>query len=524
MALTALGPALAACGRSGGAAGGPPILRRGTANEPRSLDPHFVPGNAGAALMYDMFEGLVAVGASGELIPGLADSYTVSPDGIVYTFRLRDSLKWSDGSPLTAEDFVYSFRRSVDPTQATRSGRVLSAVKNFRAILRGQKSPDQLGVSAPDEQTVVIELESPTSYFADAIASFSASVVPRHAIEAGGERWTAPENIVVSGAYTLAEWVPNTSIRLRKNPYYYDAANVPIEEVVFYPVERPATAVTRYRAGELDIVFSIPADQIEAIRASGLGEDVHTSPSIGVFYVVLNNKAGPTTDVRVREALSLTVDRDLICNQLLRNEGLPAYTIVPSAMPNYESPVMPMASQSMDQRKARARALLEQAGYTEANPLSITFKFGGQESNRRVAVALQSMWSEVGIDVTLENVGANGVVGDARSGNFEAMRYQYYAPFQDAVTFLALLQSDANVNVSGYANPDYDHALLVADRTLDPEQRVRALQDVERMVMSQYPVIPIYYNQRNYLVSQRVEGWVDNVRGEHLSRFLSLKA
>jgi oligopeptide transport system substrate-binding protein len=516
-----LGTLLSACG-GGGRTAGPPVLRRGTANEPRSLDPHYVPGNAGAALMYDMFEGLMAVDAAGDLIPGLAESHTVSPDGLIYTFTLRENLRWSDGTPLTSEDVVYSFRRSVDPSLATRSGRVLSAVRNYRQILRGLIPPVRLAVSGPDPRTVRIEIETPTSYMLDALASFSAAIVPRHAIEPHGERWTTPANIVTSGAYTLAEWIPNTSIRLVKNANYHDAANVAIEEVIFYPVERPATAVTRFRAQELDIVFNIPADQIDSLRSSGYAEQIHSSPSIGVFYVLLNLKTGPTRDVRVREALSLTVDRDLISRQLLRNEGDPAYTIVPAAMPNYEAPPLPMQSMSMDERKARARALLQEAGYPAANPLPITYNFGGQESNRRIAVALQSMWQEIGINVTLENVGGNGVVADARTGNFEAMRYQYYAPFQDPVVFLQLMQSEANVNLSGYANPTFDAALLAADRTLDPAERVRRLQEVERMIMADFPVIPIYYNQRNYLVAPRVQGWVDNVRGEHVSRFLSL--
>ncbi|MEZ6023791.1 MAG: peptide ABC transporter substrate-binding protein [Hyphomonadaceae bacterium] len=397
-----------------------------------------MPGNAGAALMYDMFEGLIAVDAAGELIPGLAESHTLSPDGLTYTFTLRENLKWSDGTPLTSEDVVYSFRRSVDPTLATRSGRVLSAVRNYRQILRGQIPPDRLGVSAPDERTVVIEIESPTSYMLDALASFSAAIVPRHAIEPNGERWTTPDNIVTSGPYTLAEWIPNTSIRLVKNENYHDAANVSIAEVIFYPVERPATAVTRYRAGELDVVFNIPADQIESLRSGGLAEQIHSSASIGVFYVLLNNKSGPTQDQRVREALSLTVDRNLIANQLLRNEGDPAYTIVPAAMPDYDSPPMPMEAMSMDERKARTQSLLQAAELQRLQSAALPTSSAARIS-RRIAVALQAMWQEVGINVTLDNVGGNGVVADARVPAI-SKRCAISTPFQDPVVFLQLMQ------------------------------------------------------------------------------------
>ncbi|MCR6646088.1 MAG: peptide ABC transporter substrate-binding protein [Terricaulis sp.] len=514
--------ALSACGGAREAPAG--VLRRGTANEPQSLDPHYVPGNAGAALMYDMFEGLMSYDAEGRLTSGLAESYEVSNDGLRYTFTLYDNLKWSDGTPLTSEDFIYSFRRSADPASATRSGRVLGAVQNFRQITRGEAPVETLGITAPDARTVVVDLEYPASYLPDVLASFSSAVVPRHAIEAHAERWTRPENIVVSGAYTLAEWVPNTSIRLKKNPHFHHADQVEIDEVIFYPVERPATAVTRFRAGELDIVFNIPPDQIDALREAGFGEAIRSSPTVGVFYALLNNREAPTNDPRVREALSLSVDRELICNTLLRGEGDPAYSIVPAAMPDYEHAQIPMESQPIEARRERARALLSEAGYSAANPLAVTYKFGGQEINRRVAVALQSMWREIGVNAQLENVGGNSIVADARNGNYEAMRYQYYAPYQDPVAFLLLLQSEANTNFSFFNNAEFDRLLDRADRTPDEALRKQRLREVEEFAMSQFPVIPIYFNRRNYLVNTRVKGWRENVRGEHLSRYLSIES
>ncbi len=519
------GVALAGLGACGGGREAPAnMLRRGTANEPQSLDPHYVPGNAGAALMYDMFEGLMSYDAEGRLTSGLAESYEVSSDGLRYTFRLYENLKWSDGRDLTSEDFIYSFRRSADPASATRSGRVLGAVRNFRQIVRGEAPVETLGITAPDARTVVVELEYPASYLPDVLASFSSAVVPRHAIEAHAERWTRPENIVVSGAYTLSEWIPNTSIRLRKNPYFHHANEVEIEEIVFYPIERPATAVTRFRAGELDVVFNIPPDQIDALREGGYGDAIRSAPTIGVFYALLNNRDGPTRDPRVREALSLSVDRELICNTLLRGEGDPAYSIVPAAMPDYEHAVIPMASQSIEERRERAKALLSEAGYSASKPLSVTYKFGGQEINRRVAVALQSMWRDIGVSAELENVGGNSIVADARNGNYQAMRYQYYAPYQDPVAFLLLLQSEANTNFSFFDNAKYDRMLDQADRTPSEALRKQRLREVEAFGMSQFPVIPVYFNRRNYLVNTRVQGWRENVRGEHLSRYLSLKS
>jgi oligopeptide transport system substrate-binding protein len=497
------------------------MLRRGTSDEPRTLDPHFVPGNAGAAIMYDMFEGLLAIDASGLLRPGLAETYTMSPDGLVYTFKLRENLKWSDGQPLVADDVVFSFRRSADPKTAARSGRVLFPLKNFPAIVRGDMPVERLGVTAPDPRTVVIEVDQPTAYLPDILASFSAGVVPRHKIEAFGDRWTNPENIAVSGAYTLEEWVGNTHIKLKKNPNHYDAANIKIDQVMFFPIERPQTALTRFRGGELDVAFGVPPDQIDWLEAN-YGKELRSAPVSGVFYALLNNRVAPTNDVRVRKALSISVDREQISATLLRNEAEPAYGIVPNAMPGHEPNPMPFAKQPIAARVEEAKALLAEAGYGPNNPLKITYKFGGQESNRRIAVALQQMWQALGAEVTLENVGANAVVADARTGSYQAMRYTYYAPYPDPVAFLKLFESGANTNFSFYADPAYDQMLQRADRIIDKAERTQALREVENKIMAQFPVIPIYFHFRYYLVGQRVQGWVENPRGEHLTRYLSL--
>lgn len=521
--LAAMSLALAGCG--GGQSASDPanasVLRRSTSDEPRSLDPHFVPGNAGAAIMNDMFEGLLAKAADGKVIPGLAESYTVSEDGTVYTFTLRENIRWSDGKPITSEDFVYSFRRAADPATAARAARALFPIRNARAVIRGSLPPDRIGVSAPDARTVVVELERPTAYITDILSSFPTSVVPRHVIEQHGQRWTAAGTMVTSGAYTLAEWISNTHIKLRKNAHYHDAANVGIDEVIYYPVERPATALTRFRAGELDVVFNVPVNQMDWIKET-YPDELKSSRVIGLFYALINNERAPTNDPRVREALSISVDRDLIASTLLRNESEPAYSIVPASMPDYEINPLPYSREPIAQRQQRARELLAQAGYNERNPLRITYKFGGQEINRRVAVALQTMWQAIGVQAELDNVGANAAVADARDGNYTAMRYTYYAPFKDPVSFLRLLDSESNTNFSRYRNPEYDRALFEADGIVDPEARHQRLREVEAMAMRDHPVIPIYYPIRYYLVSSRVQGWVAHPGGEHLTRHLTL--
>lgn len=499
------------------------VLRRSTSAEPRSLDPQLASGNS-TALIYDMFEGLLGIDAVGVERPGLAERHEISPDGLTYTFHLRDGIKWSDGAPITADDVLFSYRRSVDPELAARGGRALFRVANFREVLTGRRPLEDLGVSAPDPRTVVIRLDQPTPYMLELVSSAALAIVPRHVVEQHGDQWTSPGKMVTSGAYTLQEVVPNTYIKLAKNPHYYDAEQVAIEEVLYYGVENPATALTRFRANELDLVFNVPLNRLDELRERYANE-LHDELAIGVFYILLNNKRGPTQDVRVREALFLTVDRDRMSASVLRGEGEIAGGIVPRSVPNYQPPRLPFQTMSHDQRKARAGELLRAAGYSEARPLRITYKFGGVEINRLIAVALKSMWEEVGIvQVTLENVGGSGVVRDAASGNFEAMRYNYYASYSDPVAMLRLLGTGNNMNMSDYSNPAFDAALEDADRMMDLPARSRRLAEVEAMAMQDFPVIPIFYNKRYYLVGQQVAGFRSNPNGKHPSRYMSFTA
>jgi oligopeptide transport system substrate-binding protein len=521
--LALAAPLLGLAGCSSGGDGGKSVLRRSTSSEPRSLDPQQASGNS-TALVYDMFEGLLGIDAVGNERPGIAERHEVSADGLTYTFHLRDGLKWSDGAPLTSDDVLYTYRRSVDPKAAARGGRALFRVVNFRKVISGKLPVEEIGVSAPDPRTFVIRLSQPTPYMLELVSSAALAIVPRHVVEKYGDQWTSPGKMVTCGAYALSEVVPNTYIKLVKNEHYYDAKDVKIEEVVYYGVENPATALTRFRANELDLVFNVPLNRIDELR-SNYAKELRDELAIGVFYILLNNRKGPTQDIKVREALFLAVDRDRLSSSILRGEGEVATGIVPRSVPDYEQPRLPFQDLDKAQRKARAVSLLREAGYSESNPLRITYKFGGVEINRLIAVALKSMWDEVGlISATLENVGASGVVRDAGTGNFEAMRYTYYAPYADPVAMLRLLTAENSMNVSGYSNAAFDEALDDADKMMDLPARSKRLTEIEAMVMKDFPVIPIYYNKRYYLVSQRVSGFESNPNGKHPSRYMSFTA
>lgn len=516
LTLTALIGALFLSGATYGA-----TLHRGTNSEPRSLDPHRAVGNSAAVILYDLFTGLMTLDAAGKVTPGVAESYTLSDDGLTYTFNLRPNLAWSDGTPLTAADFVYSFQRVLTPDTAARFASQLYPIVNAQAVNQGQMEPDALGVSAPDDRTFVVQLNKPTAYLPQLMASNPASPVPRHVIELEGRSWTRPGKMVSNGAYKLIEQVPATLIRAAKNDAFYDAANVSIDEIVYYPTENQGTSLSRFRAGELDVVLNFPADQIPRIRET-MPETLHITPALGVYYLAPNVREAPFDDPRVRRALSLAIDRQAIVERLLPPGTVAATNMVPAVTSGYNGTVADYADIPIAERMQEARTLLMDAGYGPENPLTFSFKTDPIEQNRRIAVALTSMWRGIGAKVDTDTTGASDVNRDGRTGNFEMIRWTWFGPFDDAATFLGLLDSSNGANVTGYSNPALDAKLAEANAERDSTTREALLAEAEGIINADQPVIPLYFHAGRRLVSPVVEGWVDNARSANLTRYLTL--
>lgn len=496
-------------------------LHRGTNSEPRSLDPHLAVGNSAAAILYDLFTGLTTLDAAGAVTAGVAESCTVSDNGLTYVFNLRPELTWSDGSPLSAGDFVYSFRRLLMPETAARFASQLFPIVNAERVNRGELEPAALGVTAPDGRTLIVELNQPTPYFPQLMASNAASPVPRHIIETNNRQWTRPGIMVSNGAYVLAERVPSTLIRAVKNAAFYDAANVSIDEVVFYPTENQGTSLSRFKAGELDVILNFPADQIDRIRES-MPASLHITPALGVYYVAPNTRTAPFNDYRVRRALALAIDRETIVTRLLPPGTLAATNIVPPITNGYSGTRADYSDTPLELRLEEARALLSDAGFGPHNPLSFAFKTDPIEQNRRIAVALTSMWRAIGAVVETDTTGASDVNRDGRTGNFEMIRWTWFGPYNDAATFLGLLESTNRANVSGYSNPAFDSKLRTANAARDPERRRALLAEAEAILNQDQPVIPLYFHAGRRLVSPVVQGWIDNSRSANLTRYLSL--
>jgi len=497
-------------------------LNRGTAAEPNSLDPHVAQGNTAGAVLYDLNVGLTTLDARSRVIPGAAESWTISPDGLIYTFRLRPGLKWSDGSPLTSEDFAWSARRLVTPATAARFASFFYPVKNARAIVRGQMPPESLGVEAPDPRTLIYRLEAPAAYFLENLASNVGAPVPRKQVEKFGRQWTRPGQMLTNGPYRLAEVVPQSYIALEKNPNFYAAGEVELERVVYYPTQNADTSLRRYLAGELDLVFNFPGEDLPKLMKER-PKEVKISPSLSVNYLVMNLSKPPFSDARVRRALSLALDREGIVNKFLGTGYRPAWSITPTTVAGYNAPVAPASKQPAAARLAEARKLLAEAGYGPGKPVQFEIRYESQEENRRIVVAMAAMWRAIGVQAQPLASDLNGLNKDARTGSFEMLRYTWFAPNDDPYSFLGLLETGSTGNYSKYSNPAYDAALKKANATLDNKLRLKLLSGAEAMLFGDEPVIPVFYYGRRYLVKPYVRGFEPNQRAVNPSRYLSIR-
>lgn len=500
--------------------------------DPRTLDPHKASGNWEDRPISDYIEGLMTLDAAGEPILGQAASYEVSEDGLVYTFTLRDDAVWSDGTPVTAKDFVLGAQRLQDPATASSYAYLNHFIKNAEAINSGEITDfDELGVKALDDKTVEITLVAPTPYLLAALTHYTAYPVPSHVVEAKGEEWSQIGNLVANGPYVPVEWVPGSLIRSEKNESYYDAANVQIDEVVYHITEDDNAALNRYRAGEFDILSSFPADQYQLLQDQYPGE-AHVAPFLGVYYYVMNQEREELKDVNVRKALSIAINREVIGPDVLGTGEIAAYGWVPPGTANYPADAyMPeWASQEYGARVEEAKALMEAAGYSADNPLNLQLRYNTNENHRRIAVAIASMWEPIHVKVELFNAEVGPHYDALQEGDFQIGRAGWLMDYNDASNMLDLLKSGTEQaggtiawgnNYGRYSNAEYDDLLTQAMTELDLEARGQLLANAEKIAMDEFGVLPIYYYVSKWVVSPRIEGFVDNPVDRHLTRYLS---
>lgn len=497
-------------------------LTRGIGSEPESFDPHKAVGTSASVVIYDLFEGLVTVDAKGAVAPGAAESWESNADKSLWRFKLRKDLKWSDGRALTAEDFVWSMRRLMAPETAARYASFLYVVKGARAVNTQGAKPETLAVRAPDPRTVEFELEGPAPQFLEILTGVAAVAVPRHAIEKFGREWTRPGNLVSNGAYVLTAYSPNTLIKARKNPAFHDAAGVAIDEVSYVPIEDDGASLKRFQAGELDVAQRFPPEQLDRLRKER-SKLLHVSPGLGSTMLAINTRVKPLDDPRVRRALAIALDRNVLTNQILRGTAEPAYSIVPTSVVDFDSVKPEWASQPLPQRQQEARTLLQQAGFGPGKPLRFTMQYYTESKTRTLAVAMVSMWKAVGVQCDLVNKDLGAVISSVRAGDYQVSLYAWYSSFDDPFTYLDLLLGKPRGSATGYANPAYDDAFRKGNVLPDPAQRGKALAQAEAIAMQDFPVVPLFFAYGQKLVGPRVQGWIDNPRGANLSRWLSVR-
>ncbi|MEO1040457.1 MAG: peptide ABC transporter substrate-binding protein [Pseudomonadota bacterium] len=513
---------LAACGAPSDVDPNSVVLHRGNAAEPFSLDPHKASGTWENNIIGDMFIGLFTENAAGEPVLGMAESYEVAEDGLSWTFTLREAL-WSDGEPVTAYDFEYAFQRILDPATLAQYASILYPVRNARPVNTGDLEPSEVGVRAVDERTLVIELEFPAPYLRGLLTHYTTFPVPRHVVEEHGDAWVQPANIVTNGAYKLVDWRANDFVYAIRNENFWDNENVCVDEVFYYPTVDLNTAARRVRNGELDLNTDFAGQQLNFLREQ-MPDYVRVHPYLGIVYFSANTEVPELADPRVRNALSMAIDRDFIANEILIAGQIPAYSFVPPGVADYpDTARISWADTPVEERRVMARELLEEAGFGPDNPLQFEYTFRSTGDNPRVAPVVQQDWSLIAdwVSVEIAQVETQIHYSNLRASDYELGDGGWIGDYNDAYNFLFLAETGSiPMNYSRWSDADYDALVEEANRTLDPEERGRMLAEAEQMMLDSAPYMPIVYYVNKALVSPEVTGWEDNLVHIHRTRYL----
>lgn len=491
-------------------------------DESPSIDPGVAEDSAGGDILRDLFEGLMAQDGDGNLVPGVATGYTVSDDKLTYTFTLRDNAKWSNGEPVVAGDFEYAWKRAASPELASPYSWYieLMSLENASAVIAGDMDPSTLGVTAVDDSTLVVKLTQPLPYFPQMVVHFTTFPVPRAVIEEFGSDWTKPGNMVSNGAYVLTEHVPQEKLVRERNVNYWDNENTIIEKTTSLVINDENVALTRFLAGELDRT-EVPSGQFPALEAE-YPDDIMSVPNACSYYYTINmtETGNPALqDANVRKALSLAVDRDVIVDNVLAGGQKAAYTFTHWATAGFETPDIPMASMEQAERNAKAVELLEAAGYGSDNPVSVKLIYNTSDAHKGIAIAISQMWKQtLGVTTELANEEWQVFLETRGNQDYEVARAGWCADYNEASTFLDLMQSESGYNDAKYNNAEVD-ALLAHAKTADNPQADYTA--VEQMIAQDTPIIPIYHYSADKMLRSTVKGWAyDNFQQNWYSKDL----
>lgn len=494
-------------------------LVRNNGNEPASLDPHKVESDVEFNIISDLFEGLVSVSLQGEIQPRLALKWE-NKDNLVWTFHLRPGITWSDGTAITAQDIVWSWQRLVTPTTASPYASYPGNmhIANARDISEGKQPPETLGVKALDDTTLQVTLNQPNAAFLAMLAHPSLVPIDKVLVERFGDKWTKPEHIVTSGPYTLSKWVVNERIVAQRNPKYWDNEHTVINKVTYLPITSEAADVNRYKAGEIDIVYTVPVNQFALLKKT-MGSQLNVAPQLATYYYELNTTKPPFNDPRVRRALNMGLDKDIIADKVMGQGQRPAWLISQPDIGGVTLKQPDYASWPRDKRIAEAKKLLNEAGFNESHPLVFNLLYNTSETHQRIAIAASSMWKKnLGVEAKLQNQEWKTMLDTMHTHNFDAVRYAWIADYDDAASFLNNFRTGDSENTSQYSNPAYDKALHDAAKAADTAARGKFYQQAEDLLAEDVPAIPVYHYVRTHLVKPWVGGFEPDKLGYYYTK------
>ena len=487
-------------------------LVRNNGSEVQSLDPHKIEGVPESNINRDLFEGLLISDVDGKPSPGVAEKWE-NKDFKVWTFHLRKDAKWSDGTPVTAQDFVYSWQRLANPNTASPYASYLQYghIVNIDDIIAGKKPITDLGVKALDDHTFEVTLSEPVPYFYKLLVHSSVSPVPRAAVEKFGEKWTQPANIITNGAYKLKDWVVNERIVLERNTNYWDNAKTVINQVTYLPISSEVTDVNRYRSGEIDMTYNnMPIELFQKLKKE-IPNEVHVDPYLCTYYYEINNQKPPFNDVRVRTALKLALDRDIIVNKVKNQGDLPAYSFTPPYTDGAKLVEPEWFKWSQEKRNEEAKKLLAEAGYTAEKPLTFDLLYNTSDLHKKLAIAAASIWKKnLGANVKLENQEWKTFLDTRHQGNYDVSRAGWCADYNEPTSFLNMVLSDSSNNTVHYKSPAFDKLIADTLKVTDEAQRSELYSKAEQQLDKDSAIVPVYY----YVNARLVKPWVGGYSGK----------
>ncbi|MFB7304725.1 peptide ABC transporter substrate-binding protein [Heyndrickxia sporothermodurans] len=505
---------------------GTKVLRLNNTEEPGALHPGLAQGTHDSWILEGTFEGLTKKTPEGKIVEGMAEKWEPSKDGLKWTFHLRDGIKWSNGDPVTAEDFEYAWKYALNPKTASDYAYQLYYLKggseynNYK--LTKSKDPkklakqdkelkaleDKVGVKATDDKTLVVTLSAPTAYFLDLTNFYTYYPINKKVQEANPKWYTEASSYVSNGAFKLTEWKHKESLKLEKNENYYDKDNIKLDEVDFAVIDNESTAYQMYQNGELDMVYPIPQDVLPTLKDN---KEFHNSPDLATYYYNLNNNKKPFTNAKVRKALSMAIDRKAIVDSVAQGGQQPAYSVVPPGIPedestDYQKKGGDLFSEDVDQAKTLLAEGLKEEGMSKMPKFSILYNTN--EGHKKIAEAVQQMWKKnLGVDVSLENVEFQVKIDREHAGDYEVSRAGWIGDYVDPMTFMDLWVSTGPQNDAKFNNKEYDKLIDTAKKSIDNEVRMKAMHDAEKILMEEMPVIPVYFYTKPYVLKENVTGF-----------------